>query len=70
MEKVLDMKEINDEELAQAAGGAARTETRTAKKEVCECCGRNQFTVYLGMGGRAVCQRCGHGQIILERFYD
>ena len=44
MVKVLEMKEINDGELAQAAGGAARkTETRTAKKEVCEYCGRIQF---------------------------
>ena len=43
MEKVLEMKEINDEELAQVAGGAARkTETRTAKKEVFEYCGRIQ----------------------------
>ena len=66
----MEMKEMNEEELAQAAGGAAQTVTRTASKERCECCGRNQFTVYLGMGGRAVCQKCGHGQIILEWFYD
>ena len=44
MVKILEMKEINDEELAQVAGGAARkTETRTAKKEVCEYCGRIQI---------------------------
>lgn len=66
MEKI----EINEEELEKVAGGAARTETRTAKKESCEICGRNKFTVYLGMGGRAVCQKCGHFQIILEWFYD
>lgn len=66
----MEMIEINEEELAQVAGGAARTASRTAKKEVCEICGRNQFTVYLGMGGRAVCQKCGHPQIILEWFND
>ena len=66
----MEMKEMNEEELAQAAGGAARTVTRTAKKEVCEICGRNKFTVYLGMGGQATCQKCGHGQLILEWFYD
>ena len=61
---------MNEEELAQVAGGATRTVTRTANNKRCECCGRNQFTVYLGMGGRAVCQKCGHGQIILEWFND
>lgn len=66
MEKI----EINEEELEKVDGGAAMTATRSAMNEKCECCGRNQFTVYLGMGGRAVCQKCGHFQIILEWFYD
>ena len=62
--------EINEKELEQAAGGAAKTVTRTATKEACECCGHTKFTLYLGMGGRATCQRCGHGQIVLEWFYE
>ena len=66
----MEMIELDEKDLAQVAGGAARTETRIAKRESCEVCGRNKFTVYLGMGGRAVCQRCGHGQIILEWFND
>ena len=65
----MEMVEIQEEELAQVAGDAARTETRIAQNESCECCNHNQFTVYPGMGGRAVCQKCGHGQIILEWFY-
>ena len=62
--------EINEQELEQAAGGAAKTVTRTAQKECCECCGRTKFTLHLGMGGRAVCQKCGHGQFVLEWFYE
>ena len=62
--------ELNDVELEQVAGGAYRTETRRAKNEVCEVCKGNKFTVYLGSGGRATCQRCGQGQIILEWWYD
>lgn len=62
--------ELNDAELEQVAGGAAKTVTRIATNEKCEICGRNKFTLYLGMGGRAVCQKCGHFQIVLEWFND
>ncbi|MGN1368332.1 MAG: hypothetical protein ACI4WX_05655 [Aristaeellaceae bacterium] len=60
--------EIDEDQLAQVAGGAAKTETRTATKEACEVCGRKKFTLYIGQGGRATCQKCGHGQIVLEWF--
>lgn len=62
--------EINEKDLEMVAGGAARTVTRTATKETCFCCGRNKFTFYPGSGGRAVCEKCGQGQIILEWFND
>lgn len=62
--------EMNEKELERAAGGAAKTVTRTASKEACEVCGRTKFTLYLGMGGVATCQKCGHGQIVLEWFYE
>ena len=57
---------MEEKELEMVAGGAAETATRTATKETCFCCGGNQFILYLGSGGRAVCKRCGQGQIILE----
>ncbi len=60
--------EIKDDELEQVAGGAYQTVSRTATNEKCEVCGRNKFTVYIGSGGRSVCQKCGHAQIILEWF--
>ena len=47
----MEMIELDEKDLAQVAGGAARTETRIAKRESCEVCGHNKFTVYLGMGG-------------------
>lgn len=62
--------EINEKDLELVGGGATKTETRTATKEECEVCGRKKFTLYLGTGGRAVCQKCGHGQIVLEWFYE
>ena len=63
--------EINEEkDLEMVSGGATKTVTRTAEREVCEVCGRKKFTLYLGMGGRAVCQKCGHAQIVLEWFND
>ena len=64
-----DVEIREEKDLEMVTGGAAKTETRTAKKESCFCCGHNKFTVYLGQGGRAVCLRCGQGQIILEWFY-
>lgn len=60
--------EIKDDELEQVAGGAYQTVSRTATNGKCEVCGRNKFTFYIGSGGRAVCQKCGHAQIILEWF--
>lgn len=62
--------EIKDDELEQATGGAYQTSSRTATNEECEVCGGNKFTLYIGSGGRATCQKCGHGQIILEWFYS
>ena len=63
--------EINEEkDLEMVSGGAAKTVTCTAEREVCEVCGRKKGARYLGMGGRAVCQKCGHAQIVLEWFND
>lgn len=62
--------EINEKDLELVGGGATKTETHTAAKEECEVCGGKKFTLYLGTGGRAVCQKCGHVQLVLEWFYE
>ncbi len=62
--------EIKDDELEQAVGGAYQTASHTATNEKCEVCGRNKFTLYIGSGGRATCQKCVHAQIILECFHS